>query len=108
MLSLITARSYRQHNTVVYQSGDKYRGMPHRDCILMHPYDIEQGGFSNHQRVSIQGDAGKLDNIEIISGAVRQGAALMFYTEANILMKAVTDPKSHTPAYKRVPVLISH
>lgn len=108
VLSLITARSYRQHNTVVYQSGDKYRGMPHRDCILMHPNDIEQGGFSNHQRVSIQGDAGKLDNIEIISGAVRQGAALMFYPEANILMKAVTDPKSHTPAYKRVPVLISH
>ncbi|MEL7226858.1 MAG: molybdopterin dinucleotide binding domain-containing protein, partial [Cyanobacteria bacterium J06576_12] len=78
------------------------------DCILMHPNDIEQGGFSNHQRVSIQGDAGKLDNIEIISGAVRRGAALMFYPEANILMKAVTDPKSHTPAYKRVPVLISH
>jgi len=107
VLSLITARSYRQHNTVVYQPGDKYRGMPHRDCILMHPEDIEQGGFSNHQRVSIQGDAGKLENIEIISGAVRRGAALMFYPEANILMKAVTDPKSHTPAYKRVPVLVS-
>ncbi|MEM9149444.1 MAG: FdhF/YdeP family oxidoreductase [Cyanobacteria bacterium P01_F01_bin.3] len=107
VLSLITARSYRQHNTVVYKIGDKYRGMPHRDCILMHPDDIEQGGFSNHQRVSVQGSAGTLENIEIISGAIRRGAALMFYPEANILMKAVTDPKSHTPAYKRVPVLIS-
>ncbi len=108
VLTLITARSYRQHNTVVYKLGDKYRGMPHRECILMHPDDIEQGGFTNHQRISVQGNAGKLDNIEIISGAVRRGAALMFYPEANILMKAVTDPKSHTPAFKRVPVLISH
>ncbi|MGD1865977.1 MAG: FdhF/YdeP family oxidoreductase [Phormidesmis sp.] len=107
VLTLITARSYRQHNTVVYKIGDKYRGMPHRDCILMHPDDIAQGGFSNHQQISVQGNAGKLENIEIISGAIRRGAALMFYPEANILMKAVTDPKSHTPAYKRVPVLIS-
>ncbi len=107
ILTLITARSYSQHNTVVYKIGDKYRGMPHRGCILMHPEDIAQGGFVDHQRVSVQGDAGKLENIEIISGAVRQGAALMFYPEANVLMKAVSDPKSHTPAYKRVPVLVS-
>ena len=106
VLSLITARSYRQHNTVVYKTGDKYRGMPHRQCILMNPDDIEQGGFSNHQRVTIQGSAGQLDDIEIISGAVRRGAALMFYPEANVLMKAIADPKSHTPAYKRVPVLV--
>ncbi len=106
VLSLITARSYRQHNTVVYKIGDKYRGMPHRQCILMNPEDIEKGGFSDHQRVTIQGDAGQLENIEIISGAVRSGAALMFYPEANVLMKAVSDPKSHTPAYKRVPVLV--
>ncbi len=106
VLTLITARSYRQHNTVVYQIGDKYRGMPHRQCILMNPKDIEQGGFSDHQRVTVQGNAGQLTNIEIISGAVRQGAALMFYPEANVLMTAVTDPKSHTPAYKRVPVLV--
>ena len=107
VLTLITGRSYRQHNTVVYKIGDKYRGMPHRQCILMHPEDVEAGGFANHQRVTIQGDAGKLDDIEIISGAVRKGAALMFYPEANVLMKGVTDPKSHTPAYKRVPVLVS-
>jgi len=106
VLALITGRSYRQHNTVVYDLGDKYRGMPHRQCILMNIKDIEQGGFSNHQRVSVQGEAGKLDNIEIISGDIRQGAALMFYPEANVLMKAVSDPKSHTPAYKRVPVLV--
>ena len=106
VLSLITARSYRQHNTVVYKTDDKYRGMPHRECILMSPEDIKKGGLLNHQRVTVQGEAGRLENIEIISGAIRPGAALMFYPEANVLMKAVSDPKSHTPAYKRVPVLV--
>ena len=107
VLALITGRSYRQHNTVVYKDGDKYRGMPHRQCILMHPDDIDSGGFANHQRVTIQGEAGQMNSIEIISGGVRRGAALMFYPEANVLMKGTTDPKSHTPAYKRVPVLVS-
>ncbi|MEM9165222.1 MAG: molybdopterin dinucleotide binding domain-containing protein, partial [Cyanobacteria bacterium P01_F01_bin.4] len=106
VLALITGRSYTQHNTVVYRTADKYRGMPHRHCILMHPEDVRSAGLTDHQRVSVQGESGKLENIEIISGAVRRGAALMFYPEANVLMKGHTDPKSHTPAYKRVPVMV--
>ncbi len=105
-IALITGRSYAQHNTVVYGTADKYRGMPHRQCILMNAEDVRKGGLCDRQRVSIQGQAGQLDNIEIICGAVRPGAALMFYPEANILMSGTTDPKSHTPAYKRVPVLV--
>lgn len=106
VVALITGRSYGQHNTVVYRTDDRYRGMPHRHCILMNPEDVAQAGLSDHQRVTVQGDADKLDNIEIICGAIRRGAALMFYPEANVLMKARVDEKSKTPAYKRVPVLI--
>lgn len=106
VVALMTGRSYGQHNTVVYRTADRYRGMTHRHCILMNSEDVAQAGFENHQRVTVQGDAGKLDNIEIICGAVRQGAALMFYPEANVLMKAHIDPRSQTPAYKRVPVLV--
>lgn len=106
VVALITGRSYGQHNTVVYRTADRYRGMPHRHCILMHPDDVAEAGFANHQRVTVQGDANKLEDIEIICGAVRRGAALMFYPEANILMKARIDPRSQTPAYKRVPVLV--
>jgi anaerobic selenocysteine-containing dehydrogenase len=105
-IALITGRSYAQHNTVVYRIADKYRGMPHRQCILMNAEDVRKGGLCDRQRISVQGQAGQLDNIEIICGAVRRGAALMFYPEANILMTGLTDPKSHTPAYKRVPVLV--
>ena len=106
VLSLITARSYGQHNTVVYQEGDKYRGMPHRHTILMNAQDLQQAGLQPHQRVTVQGEAGRLEGVEIIAGAIRSGAALMFYPEANVLMRPVCDPRSGTPAFKRVPVLV--
>jgi anaerobic selenocysteine-containing dehydrogenase len=106
VLILGTGRSYGQHNTVVYRSEDKYRGMPHRECILMNPLDVKKAGFQEHQRVIVKGDKGKLDNIEIICGAIREGVAFMFYPEANVLFQAKIDPQSGTPAYKRVPVCI--
>lgn len=106
VLSLITARSYGQHNTVVYKTADKYRGMPHRQTILINPSDLAASGLQAHQRVTVQGEAGRLENIELIPGSVRSGAALMFYPEANVLMRAETDPDSGTPAFKRVPVLV--
>ncbi|MBE9232617.1 FdhF/YdeP family oxidoreductase [Cuspidothrix issatschenkoi LEGE 03284] len=106
VLILGTGRSYGQHNTVVYRSADKYRNMPHRHCILMNSRDIKKAGFHEHQRVTVKGNAGELENIEIISGAIREGVAFMFYPEANVLFKAEFDPQSGTPAYKRVPVFV--
>ena len=106
VVSLITARSYGQHNTVVYKRGDSYRGMPHRQTILMNRDDLRLSGLRPHQRVTVQGEAGAMAQVEIIPGAIRAGAALMFYPEANCLMRAEIDPRSGTPAYKRVPVLV--
>ncbi|WP_088894449.1 FdhF/YdeP family oxidoreductase [Leptolyngbya ohadii] len=106
VLTLGTGRSYSQHNTVVYKPNDKYRGMPHRNCILMNRSDAEKAGFQEHQRVTVQGDAGKLENVEIIFGGIREGAAMMFYPEVNVIFKAKIDPQSGTPAYKRVPVAV--
>ncbi|BAZ81598.1 FdhF/YdeP family oxidoreductase [Sphaerospermopsis kisseleviana CS-549] len=106
VLILGTGRSYGQHNTVVYKQEDKYRNMPHRHCILMNNLDIKKAGFHPHQRVKVKGNGGELEDIEIICGAIREGAAFMFYPEANILFKGKIDPKSGTPAYKRVPVFV--
>ncbi|MBF2046473.1 MAG: FdhF/YdeP family oxidoreductase [Elainella sp. C42_A2020_010] len=106
VLTLMTGRSYSQHNTVVYKPGDRYRGMPHRNCILMHADDVERAGFHEHQQVTVQGDAGKLANVEIILGSVRPGSALMFYPEVNVIFKARIDKRSGTPAFKRVPVVV--
>lgn len=102
----MTVRSYGQHNTVVYQEGDRYRGMPHGHCILMNPTDAELAQLYEHQRVTVKGDGSQLENIEVIFGAVRPGAALMFYPKVNKIFKAVVDPRRGIPAYKRVPVVI--
>lgn len=106
VLALMTGRSYSQHNTVVYKEGDRYRGMPHRNCILMNRIDAQKASLQEHQRVTVQGDAGKMENVEVIFGAVREGAALMFYPEVNVIFKARIEKRSGTPAYKRVPVVV--
>jgi molybdopterin-dependent oxidoreductase alpha subunit len=106
MVALMTGRSYSQHNTVVYKINDKYRGMPHRNCILMNRLDAESVGLQAHQRVTVQGNAGKLQNVEIIYGAVRPGAAVMFYPEVNAIFKARIETRSGTPAFKRVPAFV--
>jgi molybdopterin-dependent oxidoreductase alpha subunit len=106
VLALMTGRSYSQHNTVVYKIGDMYRGMPHRNCILMNRLDAEKIGLAAHDRVTVKGDAGKLEEVEVIYGSVREGAALMFYPEVNVIFTAQTDTRSGTPAYKRVPVVV--
>ena len=106
VVAIMTGRSYSQHNTVVYKNGDKYRGMPHRNCILMNRSDMEQAGFRPHQRVTVQGNAGKLEQVEVVSGAVRPGAAVMFYPEVNVIFKARIEARSGTPAFKRVPAFV--
>jgi hypothetical protein len=61
-----------------------YRGMPHRNTILMNRAYIAHAGYSANQREKVQGEAGALQNVEIISGEIRSG----------------------TPAFKRVPALV--
>lgn len=106
VLALITARSYSQHNTVVYKPGDAYRGMPHRNTIMMNRGDLARCGLRAHQRVTVQGEAGALSDVEVIPGEIRAGAGLMFYPEVNAIFRAAIDHRSGTPAFKRVPVLV--
>ena len=106
ILSLMTGRSYSQHNTVVYKDGDYYRGMPHRNCLLINPVDGHKAGFLEHHRVTVQGNAGKMENVEIIYGQVKEGSGLMFYPEVNVIFSAPIDERCGTPAFKRVPVAV--
>jgi molybdopterin-dependent oxidoreductase alpha subunit len=105
-LILGTGRSYGQHNTVVYNNADKYRNMPDRNCILLNRLDAESVGLAEHQKVTVQGDAGKLENVSVIYGQIRRGAAMMFYPEVNVIFTAKIDPRCRTPAFKRVPVAV--
>ena len=106
VLALMTGRSYAQHNTVVYQQGDRYRRMNHRHCILLNREDAERANLQEHDRVTVKGNASQLDNIEVIYGSVRPGAALMFYPEVNVIFHAAIESHCGTPAFKRVPVFV--
>ena len=106
VLALMTGRGYAQHNTVVYRTEDKYRRITHRHCILMNREDAESVGLQEHDRVTVKGNASQLENIELIYGQVRPGAALMFYPEVNVIFNAPIESRCGTPAFKRVPVLV--
>lgn len=106
-LMLVTIRSEGQFNTVVYEEYDIYRGIPHRFCVMMSEEDIERLGLKDGQRVTVRGEAGSLDNIEVVAGNIKAGAVAMFYPESNVLIKANVDPRSKTPSFKSAPVWIS-
>lgn len=105
-LALITLRSEGQFNTVVYDEYDFYRGIPHRFCILISEADANRLKVKDGQRVAVRGEAGRMENIEVVIGKIRQGAVAMFYPESNILIKANIDARSKTPAFKSAPVWI--
>lgn len=105
-LILMTLRSEGQFNTVVYDEYDFYRGVPHRYCILMSKEDAQKLDLKDGQRVTVRGEAGRMENIEVVVGAIRPGAVAMYYPESNILIKANVDARSKTPAFKSAPVWI--
>jgi molybdopterin-dependent oxidoreductase alpha subunit len=107
-LRLITLRSEGQFNTIVYEEYDFYRGIPHRHCILMSAEDAGRLGLADGERITVRGEAGTLDNIEVVVGRIRSGVVAMYYPEANVLIKGNIDARSKTPSFKSAPVWLSH
>lgn len=105
-LVLVSVRSYSQHNTVVYKEGDSYRGMPHRNCILLNPDDAQAAGFAEHERVTVIGKIGCKEQVEVIFGSPKRGVALMFYPEINAIIQPPIDERCGIPAFKRNPILV--
>jgi molybdopterin-dependent oxidoreductase alpha subunit len=105
-LRLMTVRSEGQFNTVVYEEEDVYRGQDRRDVILLHPDDLARLGLTPDQRVTVRSDAGVMEGVRARPFDIKAGNALMYYPEANVLVPAVTDPESKTPAFKSVLVTV--
>lgn len=103
-LRLMTVRSEGQFNTVVYDEDDLYRGQERRDVILMNPEDVRRLGLRIDQPVAVKSAAGRLSPILVREFDVRAGNAVMYYPEANVLVPAVVDPRSKTPAFKSVEI----
>jgi molybdopterin-dependent oxidoreductase alpha subunit len=105
-LRLMTIRSEGQFNTVVYEDEDLYRGQTRRDIILLNAADIERLGLRVDQPVCVRSAAGEMRYQRVRPFDVRQGNAMMYCPEANILVSRAVDPESKTPAFKSVLVTL--
>ncbi len=107
-IRLMTVRSEGQFNTVVYEDYDVYRGVDRRDVVLLHPEDLNRLGLKHQQAVTIKSEVGEMIGILAYEfEGIKPGNALMYYPEANVLVPRTTDPRSHTPAYKGIPIEIT-
>jgi molybdopterin-dependent oxidoreductase alpha subunit len=104
---LMTVRSEGQFNTVVYEDYDLYRGQDRRDVILIHPSDLDRLGIRPGARVSVRSEIGVLNNIVAKAyDRIKAGNVLMYYPEANAVVPRRVDPRSRTPAFKNVAVIV--
>jgi molybdopterin-dependent oxidoreductase alpha subunit len=106
-LRLMTVRSEGQFNTVVYEDHDIYRGQDRRDVLMINEADRRRLDLEIDQRVTVSSVAGTLTNLLVRTIDVAPGNAVMYYPEANTLIPADADRKSHTPAFKNVLVEIT-
>ncbi len=107
-LRLMTVRSEGQFNTVVYEDYDLYRHQERRDVVLMHPDDMQRMGLEDDCLVTVSSDTGRMHNI-LARGfpEIRDGNAMMYYPESNVLVPRTVDPKSRTPMFKNIRVTIT-
>lgn len=105
-LRLMTVRSEGQFNTVVYEEEDLYRGQERRDVVLMNEEDMARRGLVRDQPVLVRSQTGSL-RLLARPFDIRQGNCMVYYPEANVLVPAVVDPASKTPAFKSIPVTVT-
>ena len=107
-LRMMTVRSEGQFNTVVYEDYDLYRNQDRRDVILINPKDMERLGIVNDQLVTVRSDTGRMHNILAREfEEIRDGNAVMYFPESNVLVSRTVDPQSRTPIFKNILVTIS-
>jgi molybdopterin-dependent oxidoreductase alpha subunit len=105
-LMLATVRSEGQFNTIIYEETDSYRGKAGRHAVFLNQADMARLGIAEGQPVRVASDAGGMDGVAT-SFDLPPGSALAYYPEANILVGTAVDPRSHTPAFKSVPITVS-
>ena len=105
-LMLATVRSEGQFNSIIYEETDSYRGKAGRDAIFLNAEDMAERGIVDGQRVKLTSDAGEMMGYAKLYDLPR-GSVLAYYPEANVLVGTEVDPRSKTPAFKSVPVIVT-
>jgi molybdopterin-dependent oxidoreductase alpha subunit len=104
-LTLATVRSEGQFNTIIYEEQDSYRQKAGRDAIFLNREDMARFNLAEGARITLASDHGRMEGTATAFD-LPPGSALAYYPEANVLCGTAVDPRSHTPAFKSVPVWI--
>jgi len=105
--TLMSVRSEGQFNSIVYEENDSYRGTEHRWVVFMSPGDIKRLGVAAGDRVTLCSPHGEMSGVQVIEFSLPAGNLMAYFPEANRLIGLDSDPRSHTPAFKSVPVSIN-
>jgi molybdopterin-dependent oxidoreductase alpha subunit len=116
VLTLTTVRSHDQYNTTIYGFSDRYRGVNgRRDVVFANAKDLAARGLKHGDAVDLEAvfDDGRPQPRRVYRGLtavahdIAAGSLAAYYPEANVLAAlADYDPKSGTPSYKSIPVLL--
>ncbi|HSG91811.1 MAG TPA: FdhF/YdeP family oxidoreductase [Pseudomonadales bacterium] len=104
--TLMSIRSEGQFNSIIYEERDSYRGVEDRWSLLMNQQDALELGVGEGGRVDLASDQGRMEGVRVSVFDVPRGCVAAYYPEANVLCTRTSDPRSHTPQFKSVPVSI--
>ncbi|MGH7805524.1 MAG: molybdopterin dinucleotide binding domain-containing protein, partial [Candidatus Binatia bacterium] len=111
-LRMMTIRSHDQFNTTIYGLEDRYRGISgDRRVVLMNRDDMAERGLAEGAKVDLEnttaGRQRRARSFRVVGFDVPRGVVATYFPEANVLVPVESfAEKSHTPAYKSVPVTI--
>jgi predicted molibdopterin-dependent oxidoreductase YjgC len=104
---LTTVRSEGQCNSIVYEEKDSYRGTKKRWCVMMNREDMAELGLEEEALADVTSEQGAMKSVTVYGFDLRRGDVMAYFPEANVLTRAVVDPRSRTPAFKSTPVSVS-
>ncbi len=104
--TLMSVRSEGQFNSIIYEESDSYRGTKERWSLLMGQADMTRLGLAVGDTVDIRSAQGKMEKLKLYLFDLPAGNLMAYYPEANVLIGRETDPRSKTPAFKAIPVVV--
>ena len=105
--TLVTLRSEGQFNSIVYEDRDSYRDTDDRWVLFVNAEDADALGVAEGDAVDMASETGEMRALRARIFDVPRGTVAAYYPEANVLTTRATDARSHTPAFKSVPVQLS-
>ena len=103
---LSTVRSEGQFNTIVYEYVDSYRGANSRWTVFMNAADMAEHGIGEGDKVNLTSAQGKMEGVQVLAYDLPRGDLMAYFPEANVLINTEVDPRSKTPAFKSVDVML--